>query len=102
MIYLGFFLPMAATRTVLLKSGILARCRHRSSLIVTTAGVVGALVMWWVVRDSPLWFLFVRPERFRLVAGAAGACSPRNSLPEPDSAARLTGARYGDEIPAWQ
>jgi hypothetical protein len=31
---------------------------------VTLAGVVGALLMYWVVRHTFLRFLFERPERF--------------------------------------
>ena len=42
-IYLAFFLPMAATRTVLLKTGIITDL-GTISLIVTAAGVIGALV----------------------------------------------------------
>ena len=43
-IYLAFFLPMAATRTILLKTGIITDL-GTVSLIVTTAGVIGALVL---------------------------------------------------------
>jgi hypothetical protein len=32
------------------------------SLLVTTGGVVGALVLHWLVRNTPFRFLFVRPE----------------------------------------
>ena len=63
-IYLAFFLPMAATRIVLLKLGILDI--GTVALLVTTAGVVGALAMFWVVRGTPLRFLFERPALFRL------------------------------------
>jgi hypothetical protein len=34
------------------------------SLIVTTAGVLGALVMWWAARRMRLNFLFRRPDIF--------------------------------------
>ena len=44
-IYLAFFLPMAATRTLLLKTGMIADI-GTVSLIVTVAGVAGALVIW--------------------------------------------------------
>jgi uncharacterized membrane protein YcfT len=64
-IYLAFFLPMAATRTLLLKSGVIADVGTVSA-IVTLAGVIGALVMFWAVRGTPFRFLFARPERFRL------------------------------------
>jgi uncharacterized membrane protein YcfT len=62
-IYLAFFLPMAVSRIVLLKSGWITDIGTVSAL-VTTAGVIGALVMFWVVRRTFLRFLFERPERF--------------------------------------
>jgi uncharacterized membrane protein YcfT len=60
-IYLAFFLPMAASRTVLLKVGIIEDVGV-ISLIVTTAGVIVPLLMFWAVRRTPLRFLFERPE----------------------------------------
>jgi uncharacterized membrane protein YcfT len=59
-IYLAFFLPMAVTRIVLLKYGIIPDI-GTMSLIVTAAGVVGPLVMFWVVRGTWFGFLFKRP-----------------------------------------
>ena len=59
-IYLAFFLPMAATRTALLKLGIIDDL-GTLSLIVTAAGVTGPLVLHWIVRDTRLRFLFERP-----------------------------------------
>ena len=64
-IYLAFFLPMAATRTLLLKTGIIGDI-GLVSLVVTAAGVLGALVIWWATRGTRLDFLFVRPARFWL------------------------------------
>jgi uncharacterized membrane protein YcfT len=64
-IYLAFFLPMAATRALLIKTGLVADIGTLSA-IVTLAGVVGALAMFWAVRGTPLRFLFARPERFWL------------------------------------
>jgi peptidoglycan/LPS O-acetylase OafA/YrhL len=62
-IYLAFFLPMAVSRTVVLKTGLITDIGTVSAL-VTLAGVVGALLMYWVVRHTFLRFLFERPERF--------------------------------------
>ena len=59
-IYLAFFFGMAASRIVLLKTGIITDI-GAISLIVTTAGVVGALVLFWLVRNTPFRFLFERP-----------------------------------------
>jgi uncharacterized membrane protein YcfT len=66
-IYLAFFLPMAVTRVVLLKTGIIGDI-GTVSLLVTSAGVLGALVAYWALRGTPLRFLFERPARFRLAA----------------------------------
>ena len=58
-IYLAFFLPMAISRTLLLETGALDV--GTISLLVTAVGVLGALVLWWAVRDTRLGFLFARP-----------------------------------------
>ncbi len=62
-IYLAFFLGMAASRSVLLKSGWVTDIGTVST-IVTLAGIVGALVLFWAARRTPLKFLFERPDRF--------------------------------------
>ena len=62
-IYLAFFLPMAATRTVLLKSGLIHDI-GAVSLIVTIVGVVGALAIWRLALAARLNFLFERPDAF--------------------------------------
>ena len=62
-IYLAFFLPMAASRAVLIKTGWITDIGTMSA-IVTLAGVVGALVWFWAVRWTFLRFMFERPERF--------------------------------------
>jgi uncharacterized membrane protein YcfT len=64
-IYLAFFLPMAATRTLLLNTGVIADIGV-VSMMVTAAGVLGAVAMWWAARGTRLDFLFVRPARFWL------------------------------------
>jgi uncharacterized membrane protein YcfT len=74
-IYLAFFLPMAATRTLLLKSGI-AVDLGVVSLIVTTAGVIGPLALFWLVRGTALGFLFERPARFWLTPKQRLALQP--------------------------
>ena len=77
-IYLAFFLPMAATRTVLLKTGIIPDL-GTIALMVTAAGVIGALALFWAVRGTPLRFLFERPAWARLEARAERRrCSRRN------------------------
>jgi uncharacterized membrane protein YcfT len=65
-IYLAFFLPMAATRMVLLSTGWISDVGTISG-VGTFAGVGGALIMFWAVRRTFLSFLFERPQRFWLV-----------------------------------
>ncbi|MGE0212810.1 MAG: acyltransferase family protein [Parvibaculaceae bacterium] len=71
-IYLSFFLFMAASRSVLLKLGLE---NHPSlvSLVVTAAGVTGPVLLYWAVRGTRLKFLFERPGFFRLKPQAPGA-----------------------------
>lgn len=64
-IYLAFFLPMAVSRILLLKSGVVTDI-GTISMIVTTAGVVGPLVLFWIVRGTWFGFLFRRPAWARL------------------------------------
>ncbi|RTL53665.1 MAG: acyltransferase [Bradyrhizobiaceae bacterium] len=62
-IYLAFFLPMAVTRILLLKSNLIASI-GAVSLIVTVMAVFGALLIWWGTRNTRLKFLFERPDMF--------------------------------------
>jgi uncharacterized membrane protein YcfT len=70
-IYLAFFLPMAATRTLLLKTGLIPDI-GTISLIVTVAGVVGALAIWKAALAARANFLFERPEAFWIAPKKAG------------------------------
>ena len=56
---------MAASRTVLIKDGWIADIGTISA-VVTLAGVIGALLLFWAVRQTPLRFLFERPDAFWL------------------------------------
>jgi uncharacterized membrane protein YcfT len=62
-IYLAFFLPMAATRTLLLRSGIVPDVGSMS-LAVTLVALFGALAIWWVALRVGADFLFERPDAF--------------------------------------
>lgn len=66
-IYLAFFMFMAATRTVLLKTGVIEDLAI-VSVLVTLAGVLGPLLLFWAVRKTPLSFLFRRPQWARVPA----------------------------------
>jgi uncharacterized membrane protein YcfT len=60
-VYLSFFLFMAATRSVTLK--LLAAINVDLLAAVTTlAGVVGPVLLFWIVRGTKLDFLFKRPK----------------------------------------
>jgi uncharacterized membrane protein YcfT len=74
-IYLAFFLPMAATREVLLKSALIADVGTISA-IVTIVGVVGALALFWAVRGTWARFLFERPAAFHLAPPKRAALQP--------------------------
>jgi uncharacterized membrane protein YcfT len=74
-IYLGFFLPMAATRTVLLKTHPIADIGS-VSVIVTAAGVIGSLCMYWALRNGWIGFLYERPQFLRLTPQRRPALQP--------------------------
>jgi uncharacterized membrane protein YcfT len=62
-IYLAFFLPMATTRTLLLKTGLIHDI-GMISLVVTIVGVAGALAIWRIALGAGANFLFERPAAF--------------------------------------
>ena len=64
-VYLAFFLPMAATRTVLLKTGIVPDL-GAVALIVTFVAAITPLLLHALVRGTWASFLFRRPNVFRL------------------------------------
>ena len=74
-IYLAFFLPMAASRAALLKTGVITDL-GTISLLVTAVGVIGALAWYWAVRGTPLRLLFERPAWARLRAARIPAMQP--------------------------
>jgi uncharacterized membrane protein YcfT len=65
-IYLAFFLPMATTRTLLLRAGLIPDV-GTISLIVTIAGVLGPLAIWRIALATGANFLFERPAAFWIV-----------------------------------
>lgn len=64
-VYLAFFLPMAATRAALLKTGVIPDL-GTVALIVTAMGVIMPLLFHALIRGTRFDFLFVRPAAFRL------------------------------------
>lgn len=69
-IYLAFFLPMAATRLAVVHSGAIESV-GLMSLIVLFAAVAGPLVIWRAARGARLGFLFERPAWARLAPASA-------------------------------
>jgi uncharacterized membrane protein YcfT len=59
-IYLAFFLPMAAMRSLLIKTGWIPDVGNMS-VILTASGVFGSLALFWTVRGTWANFLFERP-----------------------------------------
>ncbi|MGH6820280.1 MAG: acyltransferase family protein [Methylocella sp.] len=70
-IYLAFFLFMAAARTALLKMDVVHDL-GLVSLTVTAAGVAGPILLFWAVRNSWASFLFRRPAWARLASPGHG------------------------------
>ena len=64
-VYLAFFLGMAASRSVLLKTGIIPDV-GTVALLVTASGIAVAVALFLAVRHTPLRFLFERPAWARL------------------------------------
>src|SRR5438270_5828305 len=76
-IYLAFFLPMAATRTLLLHAGPIHDI-GTIGLIVTIASLVGALALWRIALALGANFLFERPAAF--------ATAPKKASPAMQAA----------------
>ena len=70
-IYLAFFLPMAVTRTLLLKTGVISDI-GTVSLIVTIAGIAGAVLIWRARWRVGARFLFERPDAFWIAPRKTG------------------------------
>lgn len=69
-IYLAFSIPMAATREILVRSGLVADV-GLASLAVIAAAVLVPLALERLVRNTPLGALFVRPAAFHLDRAAS-------------------------------
>jgi uncharacterized membrane protein YcfT len=71
-IYLAFFLPMAATRTLLLHAHLVNDI-GLISLIVTIVALFGALAIWKIALRARANFLFERPGAFWIAPKKASA-----------------------------
>lgn len=64
-VFLSYFLFSVATRIILLKTGFI----DDVSLIVivaSLAGIIGPVVAYFLVKNTPLAFLYERPEAFKI------------------------------------
>jgi hypothetical protein len=64
-VYLAFFLFMAATRAVLLRLNVIEDL-GAISLLTTVAGVMGPILLFWATRHTKLSLLFIRPSWAKL------------------------------------
>ena len=64
-VYLAFFLPMAAMRTLLLQTNVLPDVALMA-LVTTVFAVFFSLAIWWASRRFGLHFLFERPSWARI------------------------------------
>jgi uncharacterized membrane protein YcfT len=64
-VYLAFFIGMAASRSVLLKTGAIPDL-GTVALLVTASGIAGAVILFLAVRNTRLRFLFTRPDWAKL------------------------------------
>ncbi len=60
-LYVSFTIPMATTRVLLLKTGLVADT-GLASVIVGLAALAGPLALYLMVRSTPLRFLYERPD----------------------------------------
>ena len=74
-VYLAFFLGMAGSRALLLRSGIIPDT-GTVALLVTACGIGVAVALFWAVRGTALKFLFERPAWARLGATPRLALQP--------------------------
>ncbi|WP_109316468.1 acyltransferase family protein [Pseudovibrio ascidiaceicola] len=76
-IYLSFFFPMAVSRTILLKLGIIQDAGVISLIVTCTATIAPMILFWLITKIGYGQFLFKRP------AWAYVAEMPRAKTPEP-------------------
>ncbi len=74
-IYLGFFLPVAATRAFFIHSRLITDIGTISA-VVALAGIAGAIAIYWLLRGGKLRFLFERPKQARLTPKLRYATQP--------------------------
>ncbi|WP_457796705.1 acyltransferase family protein [Methylocystis sp. S23] len=83
-VYLAFFLPMAATRIALLKTGLIAN-GGAVALIVTAMAVIVPIFVRTSTRHTVFAFLFERPASFRLGPPPKASRATPNHVSPPAS-----------------
>jgi uncharacterized membrane protein YcfT len=78
-IYLAFFLPMAVTREILIRTGLVQDI-GLVSLLVTVSAILFPLLLERLVRHTPARYLFVRPDTQSLTTFALMPLSLLRSL----------------------
>ena len=78
-IYVAFSFPMVATRIVGSKLGVFENV-DLFALAVTASAVIGALMMAWLTRMTPVAFLFDRPDWAKLEQDSANSAATRVQL----------------------
>lgn len=83
-VYLSFSIPMAASRTIILKTEVLTDT-STVSVIVMTIALVSPLVLYWLIKTTG-WgkFLFARPA-WAHVPGTPGSPGEVKSEPKPNA-----------------
>ncbi len=81
-LYVSFVLPMAATRIVLLKTGLIQDVGV-VSLIVTSVAVAAPLILHAMVRNTWARFLYERPEAFKIERRASKPAPAESPVAPP-------------------
>ena len=98
MLYVSFVLPMAATRILLLKSGLVTDVGVVSLIVWGVAAVV-PLTLHALVRNTWARFLFERPDALKIERRGALAAAPSSAarLARPDRVHRPIAVPSGRE-----
>lgn len=74
-IYLGFVIPLKMMRVLIVDPALITDVGHLA-LAATVISIIGALILYWGVRNTPLSFLFSRPAWISI--GRAPQARPYN------------------------
>lgn len=86
-VYLAFFLPMAVTRIVLLKTGLISD-GGSVAIVVTAAAVIVPTFVKHITVNTTFSFLFERPPCFRMRPPSAPEAKTEETPPSPALSSR--------------